>query len=231
VEGAGVSRRLLAVVAGVAAFALSIPAALLGRAVLATPAAVARETAGTAPDTRVGALHRSLAERAAWHLVAADRSEPFTEIVRTYRTVAALPALSGEPVWSIRLAHLIPRLRTPEERAQAYVMAGTLLALAAGDGLGVAFGDSDGARALLVQALDDFRAAVRNDDGSEEAKYDLELLLKQQVERESPEDTGGTTRKTAKPKPEPSDGKRRQDQPLGQSRIEDAGVYATGSGY
>jgi hypothetical protein len=215
----------------VAAIVLSIPLALLGRAVLATPAAVARQTADRPADIRVGARHRSLADRAAWHLLAADRVEPFAEIVQTYRTVAELPALAGQPTWSVRVARLIPKLHDPKDRAEAYVMAGALLALAAGNGLGVPDGiGSAGARPLLAQALDDFRTAVRNDPESEEAKYDLELLLKQQAARSNPSDSGGTKRKTPV-RPEPASGKRRQTPPVTQSRINDAGVYATGTGY
>jgi hypothetical protein len=222
-------RRGLLVAAGVAALVLSIPLALLGRAVLATPAAVARETAAAPADVRVGARHRSLADRAAWELLGADRVEPFAQIVRTYRTVTELPALAGQPTWSVRLARLIPRLRSPEERAQAYVMAGTLLGLGAGDGLGVPGGtDSPGAKALLRQAADDFRSALQYDDANEQAKYDLELLLKQErAQRPAP---NGRKRKSAT-RPQPSGGKIRKKVNLTQSRINDAGIYATGSGY
>jgi hypothetical protein len=224
-------RKTLAIgAAATLALLLAIPLALLGRAALATPDAVARQTVDGSAGIRVGVQHRSRAERAAWRLLGADRSEPFAQIVQIYRTVAALPALAGQPTWSVRIAHLIPRLRSPEERAQAYVMAGRLLALGAGDGLGVLQdNDSPGAQALLAQATDDFRAALRNDPASEEAKYDLELLLRQQM-TEAERNNGGRKRsKTVKAQPSP--GKRRQTEPLTQSRINDAGVYASGSGY
>jgi hypothetical protein len=212
------------------ALALSIPLALLGRAVLATPAAVARATGEQSADVRVGARHGSIADRAAWRLLGADRIEPFAEIVRTYRTVAALPALAGQPTWSVRIARLIPKLHDPKERAQAFAMAGTLLALAAGDGFGVPdTGGSRGAGPLLAQAINDFRAAVQNDEENEEAKHDLELLLKQQLARASQRD--GTRTKRNKPAEPQTSGGKPQKRPVAQSQLEHAGVYATGSGY
>lgn len=220
------------VAAGAAALVLSVPLALLGRAALATPGAVARQSADEPAAVQVVAGHRSLAERAAWHLLAADRSEPFAEIVQTYRTVAGLPAYAGQPTWSVRMAHLIPKLRSPSERAQAYVMAGTVLALGAGDGLGIPqTNDSPGARALLAQALDDFRAAVSYDPHSEEAKYDLELLLRQQTAQSAQRSGGEQRKRPVAAMPQPSAAKSKQNEPLNQSRINDAGVYASGSGY
>jgi hypothetical protein len=229
-EGTIVRRRLVVGAGGVAALALSISLALLGRAVLATPAAVAREAPGRPAAVHVGARHPSLADRAAWHLLAADRVEPFAEVVRTYRSATAMLALAGQPTWSIRIARLIPKLHAPEERAQAYVMAGTLLAIAAGDGLGVPYNNSTGARALLTQALDDFRAAVQADATNENAKYDLELLLRQEVAR-APRRRPDSTKGKRTARPETSGGKSRQKLPVTQSQINDAGVYATGSGY
>ncbi len=223
------TRRLLIVAVGAAALVLSIPLALLGRAALATPAAVAREAAVLPADVHIGTPHRSLADRAAWHLLGAGRAGPFTEIVRTYREVTALPAMAAQPTWSVRVGNLIPRLRSPQERAQAYVMAGTLLALGAGDGLGVTqISDSPGAKALLAQAADEFRAAVAADGENEQAKYDLELLLRQQSPGRP--GTGPASRKPTS-KPPPAGGKRQRKVPLTQSQINDAGVYATGSGY
>lgn len=224
-------RRVLTGALGAVALALSIPLAMLGRAVLATPAAVARETGSRPAAVRVGQRPRSPADRAAWRLLAADQVEPFAEIVRTYRSVVALPALSGQPTWSIRIARLIPRLRSPQERAQAFVMAGRLLALAAGDGLGVGrLGDSSGVAALLGQAADDFRAAALEDAANEDAKYDLELLLRQQAARSSSADgTGGQAKKASQPQP-PAE-KRRLGVPSAESDLNHAGVYATGSGY
>lgn len=222
-------RRLAAAAAGAIALALSIPLALLGRAALATPAAVARQTAEPPAGDELARRHGSWADRAAWQVLGADRSEPFAQILQIYRTVAALPALAGQPTWSVRIARLIPKLRSPAERAQAYVMAGRVLALGAGDGLGVAQdNDSESARALLAQAADDFRAAVQDDPETEEAKYDLELVLRQQraVARR-----GGAGARRDPVSARPAPGKRGRAQPLTQSRINDAGVYATGSGY
>jgi hypothetical protein len=227
VEGP-VTRRLVLAAVGALALVLAVPLVLLGRAALATPAAVARQTQPA--SVSVGPAHRSLAEKAAWNLLGADRGEAFAQIVQTYRTVAALPALAGQATWSVRIAGLIPKLRSPEERAQAYVMAGRVLALGAGDGLGVSEpNDSAGARALLAQAADDFRAALRNDPGSEEAKYDLELLIRQQLARA--ERRSDTAKRSATARSQPAAGRRQQAQPLTQSRINDAGVYASGSGY
>jgi hypothetical protein len=217
-------------VAGVAALVLAIPLALVGRAALDTPAAVARQTASPA-GVQVGPHRRSLAERAAWSLLAADRSRPFAEIVRTYRTVADLPALSGQPTWSIQISRLIPELHSASERTQAYVMAGTVLALGAGDGLGVPLmADSEGAQALLSQALADYRAAVLADDTNEDAKYDLELLLRQASFHAPPPKPGGSTKRRPVPRPQ-TGGKQRQAQPRVESRINDAGIYASGTGY
>lgn len=222
-------RRVLAGVAGALALLLAIPLALVGRAALDTPAAVARQTA--APGVQVGSHRRSLAERAAWNLLAAGRSEPFAEIVHTYRTVADLPALSGQPTWSIQISRLIPKLRSASERSQAYVMAGTILALGAGDGLGVPLvSDSEGAQALLSQALADYKAAVLADGGNENAKYDLELLLRQATPR-TPPTTGNSKRRRAAPRPQAARKQRQSTQPRVESRINDAGIYASGTGY
>ncbi len=223
------TRRPLIIAVGAVALLLSIPLALLGRAALATPAAVARETAMLPADVRVGTPHRSLADRAAWHLLGAGHAGPFPEIVGIYREVTGLPAMSAQPTWSIRVASLIPRLRSPQERAQAYVMAGTLLALGAGDGLGVSqIGNSPAAKALLAQAADDFRVAIAADGGNEQAKYDLELLVRQQAPARPR--TGHASRKPTT-KPPPARGTRQKKVPQTQSQINDAGVYATGSGY
>jgi len=224
-------RRVITGVAGVAALLLAIPLALVGRAALATPAAVARQTASPA-GVQVGSHHRSLAERAAWSLLAADRSRPFAEIVRTYRTVAGLRALSGQPTWSIQISRLIPQLRSTSEQAQAYVMAGTVLALGAGDGLGVPLAaDSEGAQALLSQALADYRAAVLADGGNEDAKYDLELLLRQAAAHAPTPSPGSSKKRRTVPRPQTAAGKQRQTQPRVESRINDAGIYASGTGY
>ena len=223
-------RRVLTGLAGATALVLAIPLALVGRAALDTPAAVARQTASPA-GVQVGPHHRSPAERAAWSLLAADRSTPFAQIVKTYRTVADLPALAGQPTWSIQISRLIPELRSASEQAQAYVMAGTVLALGAGDGLGVPLvSDSEGAQALLTQALADYRAAVLADGGNEDAKYDLELLLRQATAQAPPPAPNGAKKRRPMPQPQ-ADGKQRQTQPRVESRINDAGIYANGTGY
>ena len=177
-------RQLLLAAAGAVALALSVRAVLVGRAVLATPGEVARATTSWPSDTRVAKRERDLADRAAASLLATDRAERFGEIVRIYRDATALPVVAGQPTGPIRIAHLIPTLHTDRERAQALVMASTLLAMAAGDGLGVAeIGRDAGSKALLLQALGGFRAAVASDDRNEAAKFDLELLLRQAASR------------------------------------------------
>jgi hypothetical protein len=225
-----VRRRVLAAAAGVVALLLAVPLALVGRAALATPAAVARQTASPS-GVQVDSHHRSLAERAAWSLLAADRSTPFAEIVRTYRTVADLPALSGQPTWSLQISRRIPELRSPSERAQAYVMAGTVLALGAGDGLGVPLANgSEGAQALLSQAFADYRAAVLSDGGNEDAKYDLELLLRQ-AHAQAPPPTGAPKKRRPAPRPQIPRKQRQTTHQRVESRINDAGIYASGTGY
>jgi len=80
-----VRRRVVTAVAGIAALAVSVALALLGRAVLATPAAVDRAAPSWPARAQVEARHRSVADRAAASLLAADRIDAFTEIVGIYR--------------------------------------------------------------------------------------------------------------------------------------------------
>ena len=203
---------------------------LVGRAVLATPDEVARATTSWPSETRVAKRERGLADRAAASLLATDRVERFGEIVRIYRDATALPVVAGQPTGPIRIAHLIPTLHTDQERAQALVMASTLLAMAAGDGLGVAqIGRDAGSKALLLQALGGFRAAVASDDRNEAAKFDLELLLRQAASRAPTRSPGDKS--TKKDKPQSSQKGRRQKKTVGHSEVSHADVYATGSGF
>jgi hypothetical protein len=222
-----VTRRVAIAVAGIAAVVCSIPLALLGRGVLATPAAVAEATPGWPVRAQVGQRHRSLADRAAASLLAADRSDAFTEIAGIYQNAISFRAAAGDPRGPIRISRLIEKLHSPAERAQALTMAGTLLAYSAGAGFGVVLPRSDQAptATVLTQALEDFRAAVRSDPSNEAAKYDLELLLRQH-QQQSPSRPPARKRKK---QPTAQDNRRKKAPANGQEHH--AGIYATGSGY
>lgn len=220
-------RRAISALAGIAALAVSIALALLGRAVLATPAAVDRATPGWPERVQVGARHRSLADRAAVYLLAADRADAFDEIAGIYRDAIAFPATEGDPRGPVRISRLIPKVRAPEERAAALTIAGTLLAYSAGAGFGVMLPTRSQAQTqtVLEQARADFRAAVRNDPQNEAAKYDLELLLRQQ-KAQSPQRPQDKKRK----KTTTTQDKRRKTAPAN-GQEHHAGIYQTGSGY
>ena len=106
-------------------------------------------------------------------------------------------------------------------------MAGTLLAYSAGAGFGVVLPRQDQAptATVLGQAREDFRAAVRSDPGNEAAKYDLELLLRQQQAQSKHRPHGHKRKKT----PTTQD-KRRKTTPASGAEHH-AGIYKTGSGY
>jgi len=220
-------RRALIAAAGIAALVVAIALVLLGRAVLATPAAVDRAAADWPDRVHVGARDRSLADRAAADLLAVDRGDAFRRVVGIYRNAVALQAAAGNPKGPVLISRLIPELRSPQERAQALVMAGTLLAYSAGAGFGVVLPRQDQAptATVLAQAREDFRAAVRSDPGNEEAKYDLELLLRQQ-QAQSKQRPHGQKRKKA---PTTQDKRKKSSQSSGQEHH--AGIYQTGSGY
>lgn len=220
-------RRVLGGIAGIVALAVSAALALLGRAVLATPVAVERAAPGWPASVHAQARNRSLADRAAASLLAADRADAFTEIVAIYRDAIALPAAAGDPKGPVRISRLIPKLRSPEERAQALTMAGTLLAYSAGAGFGVILPRQAQAptQTVLGQALADFRAAVRSDPTDETAKYDLELLLRQQQKQRKQPKRNQKQRQT----PATQDTRRKTAPANGQEHH--AGIYATGSGY
>jgi hypothetical protein len=222
-----VRRRVVTAVAGIAALAVSVALALLGRAVLATPAAVDRAAPSWPARAQVEARHRSVADRAAASLLAADRIDAFTEIVGIYRDAIALPAAAGDPRGPVGISRLIPRLRSPEERAQALVMAGTLLAYSAGSGFGAVLPGREQAptATVLAQAREDFRDAIRGDPGNEAAKYDLEFLLRQQ-QAQSKQKPPARKRKKA-----PTTQDRRKKTAPANGQEHHAGIYATGSGY
>lgn len=220
-------RPVLTAAAGIAALAVSIALALLGRAVLATPTAVDRAAAGWPARAQVGTRHRSLADRAAAYLLAADRADAFTEIVGIYRAAIEFPAAAGDPRGPVRISRLIPKLRSPEERAQALAMAGTLLAYSAGAGFGVILPRRNQAptATVLDQAREDFRAAVNSDSGNEAAKYDLELLLRQQ-KAQAPQRPSAHKRKKT-----PTTQNKRKKTARTNGQEHHAGIYQTGSGY
>ena len=221
------TRRMVIAVAGIAAIVCSIPLALLGRAVLATPAAVAEATPGWPVRVQVGRHQRSLADRAAASLLATDRSEAFTEIVGIYQSAISFRPSAGDPRGPVRISRLIEQLHSPAERAQALTMAGTLLAYSAGAGFGVVLPRSDQAptATVLAQALEDFRAAVRSDPANEAAKYDLELLLRQHEKQSRHKPPSRKRKKTSTAQ----DNRRKTTPKNGQEHH--AGVYAAGSGY
>jgi hypothetical protein len=220
-------RRPVTAAVGIAVLAVSIALALLGRAVLATPAAVARANAAWPDRVQVGVRHRSLADRLAGELVSADRADAFRKIVGIYRNAVSLPAAAGDPKGPIEISQLIPKLRSPDERAQALVMAGTLLAYSAGAGFGAVLParDQGPTQTVLAQAREEYRTAVLSDPGNEAAKYDLELLLRQQQAQSPPRPHAQKRKKTPT-----SQDKRRKSRPTN-GQEHHAGIYAGGSGY
>ena len=220
-------RSVLTGAAGIAVLAASIALALLGRAVLATPGAIDRGAPGWPAAGQVDTHRRSIADRAASSLLAADRTDTFPRIVGIYRAAIALSAAGGDPKDAVQISQLIPKLRAPEERAQALVMAGTLLAYSAGSGFGVILPRKlqIPTETLLAQALEDLRTAVRTDPANEEAKYDVELLLRQRAAQAPPRPQGNKRKKT----PTTQDKRKKKKAANGQEHH--AGIYATGSGY
>jgi hypothetical protein len=222
-----VRRRVITATVGIVALVVSIALALLGRAVLATPAAVDRAAPGGPDRAQVTVRRRSLADRTAAFLLDADRADAFNEIVAIYRSAVELQAAAGDPRGPVGITRLIPRLRSPQERAQALVMAGTLLAYSAGSGFGAVLPAREQAptATVLAQAREDFRAAIRSDPGNEEAKYDLEFLLRQQQAQSKPKPPARKRKKA------PTAQNRRKKTKTANGQELHAGIYATGSGY
>ena len=219
-------RHLLVAVLGAVALALSIPLALLGRAVLATPTDVTAVDAGTARAPQ----ERSPAERAAASLLAADRAERFGEVVQGYRRAAAAPAVGAASMAPVRLAQLAERIGNADERAQAHVMVGAVFALPAGNGT-VSFDlvRQLGGGRLLEEAAAEFRAAARIDDENEPAKYDLELLLKRDAIARRSRSEG----RPAGQRPNTRQARQQRRNASTRRRVEEhsAGIYSTGRGY
>jgi hypothetical protein len=226
-----VRRRLGLAAAGAAALALAIVLALVGRAVLATPAAVAREGRAWPEGARVHRSH-GVAERAAASLLAAGRAERLYAIARAYRRAADSPATSATTLTPVQLADETRRLGSRLERAQAYVLVGAVLALPAGNG-SISFDAVRrlGGGRLLDQAAEEFRAAAILDEGNEAAKYDLELLLKRAaMTRASRNDSRRRSAKQHGKQRQRSRRHRRRSTRASLKRHAGA-IYSNGSGY
>jgi hypothetical protein len=228
-----VRRQLLLTAAGLVALALSIPLALLGRAVLATPAAVARTDVDWPGDAHVQ-HKRAPAMRVAESLLAADRAQRLFAVAHAYRHAAAEPAVAMASITPIRLAQMIRDLRSADERAQAHVMVGAIFALPAGNGT-VSFDlvrELGGSR-LLEQAAEEFRIAASIDERNEAAKYDLELLLKRgAISRASPRSSRNGKRGSKQQRNSQQTQRRRRGR-SSRSTLEEhnGGIYANGTGY
>lgn len=228
------TRRVLLVAAGVLALVLAIVLAALGRAVLETPHAVAQRSASWPANARLDE-HRTLAERTAERLLAADRAQALVKIVDTYRRLTRVPIVAGDAEHPLQLARMIPSLRTERERAQAHMLVGAIFALPAGKGT-VSFDllRRVGAGRLLDEAAAEFRAATRIDDRNEKAKYDLELLLKGEAQaRQKAQAARDRSAKAAKQRKEAERKRRRTHRRKARPAREEhaAGIYASGSGY
>ena len=211
-------RAVLAVTALAAAASL----ALLGRAVLALPGNHA--ASGPGLPARVVAAPPA-GGLAAW-VVGSAPDGRFAKAVAIYEQAVSFPATAGDPRGPVAIARLIPSLPTASERAQAWTMAGTLLAYSAGSGFGVVLPRRSQAPTdvVLAQAIDDYRSALAESPTAEDAKFDLELLLHQRSVQSPPEGKGHRrVQRTAQ------DHRRRTAGSLGQEHH--AGIYATGSGY
>jgi hypothetical protein len=219
-------RPLIAAVAGVAALGLSIPLALLGRAVLAAPDRV--EVARSPGGVQEGA---SGFDHAADWLLGVGGADPFFQLVREYRQAISHSGSFAGAGTPVRLATLARTVKPRSEQAQAHLMVGTVFALPAGNG-SISFGrmrQFGGAR-LLAQAEEEFRAAALLDDRNEAAKYDLELVLASQTGRFSP-----LSGRRQTPTNRPSGQKRHQGQdakhPRTRRKLKQGGVYGSGNGY
>ena len=223
-------RPAAAALAGVCALALAAPIALLGRAVLATPAAVARESRDWPAKTHVVRRHGP-ADSAARSLLGVGNPEQLSQIARAYRRAANSPAVLDTSAMALRLAELARHVGSPAGRSQAEVIAGAAFALPAGNG-GL---DFDAVRRLggassLEQAAQEFRSAIAADPGNEAAKYDLELLLKSAARSRAAQHRHG--------KPSKQQGRKRLHIPprkhskhRASAKRHQGSIYSNGSGY
>ena len=224
-------RPLVAAAAGVAALGLSIPIALLGRAVLAAPGR-AEAAAVDWPAAAHVRESRSLFERAADGLLGADRPDEFFGLVHAYRQAVSAPIGTSDSANPVRLAALARQVGPDSERSQAHLMVGVVFALPAGGG-SISFDRMRAMRgggALLEQAAAEVREAAVIDERNEAAKYDLELLLKSQDRSLRARTSGRGTQQL-----QPSSHNKRAGndvrRPRTRRRIRGGGVYGSGSGY
>lgn len=225
-------RQLLLTAAGVAAIVLSIALVLLARAVLATPAAIARTQVDWPANARVQ-RGRSPEERVAARLLAADRAQRLFAVARVYRHAAAVPAVAMASITPVQLAQMTRRLRSADERAQAHVMVGAIFALPAGNGT-ISFDlvRQLGGGRLLEQATEEFRIAAATDEHDEAAKYDLELLLKRAaIAQASHRQRAG--KRGSKQQTESQQSRRRRRGRHARATLEEhnGGIYRNGTGY
>ena len=196
------------------ALAVSIPLALLGRATLATPTKVERSLTEWPTYAAVEPTRRPPFERAATTLLGAGRAEHFAAAVRTYRQASAPPVFDVPPETLASELHAISSLPPGKARAQGLLMLGSLFVLATG-GDGRILGGANARKEsgnLIREAMDDFRAAIVMDDGNEDAKYDLEVLLRLQVATQP-----------ARRKLKPDKRKRKRKPPAGPRRAAERG--------
>jgi hypothetical protein len=235
VEGPDVRLPLLAAAAGIAALCLSIPIALLGRAVLAMPgqselAAIDWPAAAQAHE------QSSLFERAADGLLGADHPDEFFALVRGYRQAASGASgptgvtSSANPVGLARLAREVGPV---SERSQAHLMVGAVFALPAGRG-SISFTrmrQITGGGRRLAQAAEEFRVAAVIDDRNESAKYDLELLLESQARSLPPRSTSRATTNVNRPSDQSKHAGDDVRHAPTRRRLHQGGIYGSGKGY
>ncbi len=224
-------RSLLLAALGVAALGLSIPLALLGRAVLAAPDRVELAHMDRPAGARVEES-RSFFERVADGLLGANRQDPFLALVREYRHAISAPTPVMASPTPILLATLAREIGPRSERSQAHLMVGAIFALPSGTGaMSFARMREIGGGRLLGQAAGELREAALLDDRNEAAKYDLELLLKSQAGSLSSRAIHRGTKKTKNPtghkKQKGSDAKH----PRTRRQLRQGGVYGSGKGY
>jgi hypothetical protein len=218
-------------VLGLLALALSIPLALLGRATLAASTRVDRALTDWPTYATVDPpAQRPLLDGAARKLIGAAQAEHFAAAVRTYRKASTPPVFDVPPEVLASELHAISSLPQGKARAQGMLMLGTLFVLATG-GDGRILGSANARKEsnnLIREATDDFRTAVLMDDTNDDAKYDLEVLLRLQ----SASQPQARTSKPGKGKRKPPKGPQRAaKRTLNRSELNHAGVYVAGTGY
>lgn len=176
-------KRVAILGAGTVLLVLALFAAWLGRGLMALPAVAARQEVAWQGSVTLDQKHGDAAARLAASMDRRDRSSGFARAVHLFRAATVAPRGEANPNLApvdaeAAIAKLTPRLQSAQERSQAQVMLGILLALAAGNGAGsLGNGQGTGGNLLLQQARNDFQDAVTTDPANEDAKVDLELLL------------------------------------------------------